>query len=99
MDLVGRLERYRAEEHSLAWQGTFNDYFEIVSKNPQVARLSHARVFEMIMQPGVHTDGQLFEWITNGYPGSAMPAFRDLLTDEQRWHLVNFIRTLSPPHN
>jgi copper transport protein len=49
--------------------------------------------------PGVHTDGQLFEWITNGYPGSAMPAFRDLLTEEQRWRLVNYIRTLSPPQD
>ncbi len=46
--------------------------------------------------PGVHTDGQLYEWITNGYPGSAMPAFQRKLTDEQRWSLVNFIRTLAP---
>src|SRR5262249_47923443 len=23
--------------------------------------------------PGVHTDGQLWTWITNGYPGSVMP--------------------------
>jgi mono/diheme cytochrome c family protein/uncharacterized membrane protein len=45
--------------------------------------------------PGVHPDGQLFEWITNGYPGSAMPAFSKLLTEEQRWNLVNYIRTLA----
>jgi mono/diheme cytochrome c family protein len=44
--------------------------------------------------PGVHPDGQLFEWITNGYPGSAMPAFGKQLSEEQRWHLVNYIRTL-----
>jgi copper transport protein len=43
--------------------------------------------------PGVHPDGQLFEWITNGYPGSVMPAFGELLTEEQRWDLVNYIRT------
>jgi hypothetical protein len=43
--------------------------------------------------PGVHPDGQLFEWITNGYPGSAMPAFKYALTEEQRWNLVNYIRT------
>ncbi len=46
--------------------------------------------------PGVHTDGQLFEWITNGFPGSAMPAWRDSLSDTDRWNLVNFIRTLAP---
>lgn len=43
--------------------------------------------------PGVHPDGQLFEWITNGYPGSAMPAFGEQFNDVQRWDLVNFIRT------
>jgi mono/diheme cytochrome c family protein len=43
--------------------------------------------------PGVHPDGQLFEWITNGYPGSVMPAYGELLTEEQRWDLVNYIRT------
>ena len=46
--------------------------------------------------PGVHTDEQLFEWITNGFPGSSMPAFKTALSDTERWHLVNFIRTLAP---
>jgi copper transport protein len=46
--------------------------------------------------PGVHTDAQLFEWITNGFPGSRMPAFRSILSDTDRWNLVNFIRTLAP---
>jgi copper transport protein len=57
--------------------------------NPHPADLTQHTV------PGVHTDGQLYLWITNGYPGSAMPAFSKILTDEQRWHLVNFIRTLA----
>ncbi len=46
--------------------------------------------------PGVHTDGQLYEWITNGFPGSAMPAWRNSLSDTDRWNLVNFIRTMAP---
>lgn len=45
--------------------------------------------------PGIHTDGQLFEWISGGFPGSAMPAFEELLTEEERWHLVNYIRSLA----
>jgi copper transport protein len=44
--------------------------------------------------PGIHTDAQLFEWITNGFPGSQMPAFGPKLSDTDRWHLVNFIRSL-----
>jgi putative copper export protein/mono/diheme cytochrome c family protein len=46
--------------------------------------------------PGIHTDAQLFEWITNGFPGSQMPPFRTTLSDTDRWHLVNYIRTLAP---
>jgi mono/diheme cytochrome c family protein len=58
--------------------------------NPRPADLSIHAI------PGVHTDGQLYAWITNGYPNSAMPGFKAILTDEQRWDLVNFIRTLAP---
>jgi mono/diheme cytochrome c family protein len=46
--------------------------------------------------PGVHTDAQLFEWISDGFPGSRMPAFRSVLSDTDRWNLVNFLRTLAP---
>jgi copper transport protein len=46
--------------------------------------------------PGVHTDGQLFGWITNGFPASVMPPFRQALSDDDRWNVVNFIRTLAP---
>ncbi|MCI0395417.1 MAG: copper resistance protein CopC [Chloroflexi bacterium] len=45
--------------------------------------------------PGVHPDSRLYNWITNGFPDSVMPAFKDTLSDEERWHLVNYIRTLA----
>src|SRR6478672_5558469 len=53
MDLIKKLEELRAQEQSLNWQGTFADYFEIVKANPQVAQLSHARIFDMITSIGV----------------------------------------------
>ena len=58
--------------------------------NPRPADLSLHAV------PGVHTDGQLWTWITNGYPGSVMPSFKAVLTDDQRWNVVNYVRTLAP---
>jgi len=58
--------------------------------NPRPADLTQHAI------PGIHTDAQLFEWITNGFPGSRMPAFKSALSDTDRWHLVNFIRTLAP---
>ncbi len=46
-------------------------------------------------QPGVHPDGRLYNWITNGFQDSVMPAFSEKLSDDERWHLVNYIRTLA----
>jgi len=42
--------------------------------------------------PGVHTDGELFYWVSYGFPNSAMPAWKDLLTEEQRWSAINYAR-------
>ena len=61
-----------------------------ITLNPRPADLSYHAI------PGVHTDEQLFEWITNGFPGSRMPAWKTVLSDTDRWNLVNFIRTLAP---
>ncbi len=40
-------------------------------------------------------DSLLFLRITEGLPGTAMPAFRDTLTEEERWHVVNYLRRLT----
>jgi mono/diheme cytochrome c family protein len=39
------------------------------------------------------TDGAIFWKLTNGRP--PMAAYKDLLTEEQRWQLVNYIRSFS----
>ncbi|NJN44205.1 MAG: c-type cytochrome [Anaerolineae bacterium] len=47
-------------------------------------------------QPGVHPDGRLYDWITNGFSGnSQMPVFKDILTEDDRWNVVNYIRTFA----
>lgn len=43
-----------------------------------------------------HTDGRLYYWITYGIGGTAMPAFRDRLSEAERWHVINFLRTFTP---
>jgi len=40
------------------------------------------------------SDGELFWKITEGR--KPMPTFAKLLSDDQRWHVVNYIRTLAP---
>jgi mono/diheme cytochrome c family protein len=39
---------------------------------------------------GLQTDGELFWVITEGH--KPMPAFRGTMSDEQRWHLVDYVR-------
>lgn len=39
------------------------------------------------------TDGEIFWKTTEG--NKPMPNFGQLLTDEQRWHIVNYVRTLA----
>jgi copper transport protein len=41
-----------------------------------------------------HTDGDLFWWIGRGIPGTPMPGFGESLSEEERWHLVNYVRSL-----
>jgi copper transport protein len=52
--------------------------------------------FRVHMAAG-HTDQELFDWVTNGVDGTAMPPFRDTLTEEERWHVINFLRTFANP--
>jgi mono/diheme cytochrome c family protein len=46
-----------------------------------------------------HTDGQLFYWVSYGFPGTAMPAWQSVLTEEQRWQVIDYIRTFANPQD
>ena len=43
-----------------------------------------------------HPDGQFFAWFTRGIPGTAMPAFGATLSEDDRWHVLNYINTFAP---
>ncbi len=61
MELARKLEEYRQQEQKINWEGSFAEYYEIVRKNPKVARLSHQRIYDMIMSAGTEEtkDGQI----------------------------------------
>lgn len=42
-----------------------------------------------------HPDGDLYFWILEGIEDTPMPAFGDQITEEEAWHLVNYVRRLS----
>src|ERR671915_1264842 len=52
-DISKRLEELRRGHEALQWEGTFRDYFELVTQNPRLAELSHARINDMIHAAGV----------------------------------------------
>lgn len=52
-DIAKLLESHRRDRERLHWEGTFRDYFELVSNNPKIAQLSHARVCDMVLSEGV----------------------------------------------
>jgi putative copper resistance protein D len=41
-----------------------------------------------------HTAGDLYWWISHGIAGSGMPGFADQLAPDERWDVINFVRTL-----
>jgi serine protein kinase len=52
MSLTEMLEAHRRERERLVWEGTFREYFELVTANPRLASLSHARICDMILATG-----------------------------------------------
>jgi mono/diheme cytochrome c family protein len=41
----------------------------------------------------VLSDGALFWIISHGKPETPMPPWDEVLSEEERWHIVNFLRT------
>lgn len=52
-NMTDRLRSYTTHENSLHWQGTFEDYLELVKQNPTIANTAHARVYDMIAAAGI----------------------------------------------
>ncbi|CCF84103.1 FixH family protein [Nitrolancea hollandica] len=42
-----------------------------------------------------HPDADLFDFVSNGIQGSAMPAFKDRLSEEERWNVLNYLKSVA----
>ena len=58
---------------------------------PKPANFHDAHVQEL-------SDGALFHVITHGREGTAMVAWESILSEEQRWEVVNYLRTFGGGH-
>lgn len=61
------------------------------SYNTQPANFTRKKLMDAM------SDGEIYWKITNGR--KPMPSFKNRLSDEQRWELVNFLRTFAHPAN
>ncbi|MGB8899386.1 MAG: CopD family protein [Methylocella sp.] len=43
----------------------------------------------------LHTGGDLYWWVTHGIERTPMPGFGDVLTDDERWDIINFLGAFS----
>ncbi len=43
----------------------------------------------------LHTAGDMYWWLEHGIPSSGMPGFADVLSDEDSWDVINFLRAFS----
>jgi putative copper resistance protein D len=50
---------------------------------------------DLLLHVPEHSDGELYYFITVGFPGSAMPSWRSVLSDTARWELVHYLRVLA----
>ena len=48
----------------------------------------------LVVHVPLHPDRALFGFVHDGIQGAAMPALGDTLSDDEIWHIVNYIRTL-----
>ena len=50
---------------------------------------------DLVLHVPEHTDGELYYMVSVGMPGSAMPEWRSVLSEPQRWELVHYLRVLA----
>ncbi|WP_418790056.1 PrkA family serine protein kinase [Phosphitispora sp. TUW77] len=62
MEILKELADYRKQQEVLQWEGTFAQYLDMVVKNPQIAQLSHARVYQMIKDHGINKENERLKY-------------------------------------
>lgn len=51
--------------------------------------------FNLQVHVPLHPEGEVFYWISSGVAGTGMPAWRDRLTDTQRWQIIRYLEALA----
>lgn len=57
MAFLDKLSEYQMNETKLNWEGSFAQYLELLKERPEMAGLSHDRIYRMIEQEGIEETG------------------------------------------
>ncbi|SET27192.1 putative copper resistance protein D [Nitrosomonas marina] len=65
--------------------------------NGRLAQTLSTSPADLLTEPHTvrHTVGNFYHWIAHGVPGTSMPGFAEILTDEDIWDVVNYLHALS----
>ncbi|MBI2322862.1 MAG: CopD family protein [Chloroflexi bacterium] len=55
------------------------------------------RPVDLRLHVTAHSETELFQFVSRGLAGTHMPAFADRLSADDRWHVVNYLRTAFDP--
>jgi len=62
--------------------------------NGPLAATLNPRPADFTLHINQHSDEVTFNWISKGIAGSAMPAWENTLSADERWHVINYIQAL-----
>ena len=62
---------------------------------PAALSLPGPRPVDLQVHTPNHPEGEVYHWITNGIPNTAMAPWRDHLTDTERWQVVRYLYSIS----
>ena len=48
---------------------------------------------DLVVHVPLHSERDLFRFVHDGVPGTSMAPLGDRLTDEEIWHVINYIKT------
>jgi mono/diheme cytochrome c family protein len=52
------------------------------------------RPFDLTVHVPLHPEGEIFYFVSEGIAGTQMPAWKDQLTETQRWQVIRFLEAL-----
>ncbi len=59
------------------------------------AQTLNPKPFNLQVHVPQHAPGELFYWVSEGIPFTAMPAWKDKLSETERWEIIRYLQALA----